>query len=187
MIRRLSTLLLGALALSACQREEREARPSPVGSESQEQVALVTLSPGESQPTTSTSGRAKAFEGNAYHLSQGKKLFTWFNCSGCHAQGGGGMGPALIDDRWIYGGSIENIVQTIREGRPNGMPSFRGRVPDEQIWELAAYVRSMSGNAPSSAAPARSDSMHAHPSENRTSPSPPVSGGIVPPSGQMPQ
>ncbi|ACA17404.1 cytochrome c class I [Methylobacterium sp. 4-46] len=180
-------LALAALALAACQREDREARPSPVGAESREQVALSDLSPGEALPTTRTSGRAKQFEGNAYHLSQGKKLFTWFNCSGCHAQGGGGMGPALIDDRWIYGGSIENIVQTIREGRPNGMPSFRGRIPDDQIWELAAYVRSMSGNVPSSAAPSRSDSMHPHPSENRTSPSPPVSGGIVPPSGQMPR
>lgn len=184
---RISTLALAVLALSACQREDREVRPSPVGSESREQVALIDLSPGEPQPTTHTSGKAKEFEGNAYHLSQGKKLFTWFNCSGCHAQGGGGMGPALIDDRWIYGGSIENIVQTIREGRPNGMPSFRGRIPDDQIWELAAYVRSMSGNVPSSAAPARSDSLHPHPSENRTTPSPPISGGIVSPSGQMPQ
>ncbi|GJE04407.1 c-type cytochrome [Methylobacterium isbiliense] len=187
MTRRIFRLALAVLALSACQREDRTARPSPVGLESREEVALVVLSPGESQPTVRTSGKAKEFEGNAYHLSQGKKLFTWFNCSGCHAQGGGGMGPALIDDRWIYGGSIENIVQTIREGRPNGMPSFRGRIPDDQIWELAAYVRAMSGNAPSSAAPSRSDSMHPHPAENRTSPSPPVSGGIVPPSGQMPQ
>lgn len=184
---RLPALAFAALVLAGCEREERQARPSPVGSETQEQVALVSLSPGEPGPTTYTSGKGKEFEGNAYHLSQGKKLFTWFNCNGCHGSGGGGMGPALIDDRWIYGGSIENIVQTIREGRPNGMPSFRGRLPDDQIWELAAYVRAMSGNVPSDAAPARSDTLHPRPSENRTSPSPPVSGGIVPPSGQMPQ
>ena len=81
-------------------------------------------------------------------MSQGKQLFTWFNCTGCHANGGGGSGPPLMDDNWIYGGSIENIVATIREGRPNGMPSFRGRIPDDQIWEIAAYVRSMGGNVP---------------------------------------
>ena len=34
----------------------------------------------------------------------------------------------------------------IVEGRPNGMPSFRGKIPDQQIWQLAAYVRAMSGN-----------------------------------------
>jgi cytochrome c oxidase cbb3-type subunit 3 len=108
-------------------------------------------------------------------------LYSWFNCNGCHANGGGGMGPPLIDDRWIYGGSIENIVATIREGRPNGMPSFRGKIPDDQIWEIAAYVRSMSGNVPKDAAPGRDDAMHPRPAENRTPESPPVSGGAPPP------
>ena len=36
-------------------------------------------------------------------------------------------------------------LATIVEGRPNGMPSFGGRIPDEQVWQLVAYVRSMSG------------------------------------------
>jgi cytochrome c oxidase cbb3-type subunit 3 len=120
-------------------------------------------------------------------LSQGKQLYKWFNCVGCHSNGGGGSGPPLMDDIWIYGGSIENVVHTIREGRPNGMPSFRGKIPDDQIWEIAAYVRSMSGNAPKDAAPSRDDHMHPHPSENRTPTSPPVSGGTMPPSGQAPQ
>jgi cytochrome c oxidase cbb3-type subunit 3 len=82
-----------------------------------------------------------------------------------------------MDDRWIYGGSIENVVATIREGRPNGMPSFRGKVPDDQIWQLAAYVRSMSGNVPKDAAPARNDDMHPGPAENRASASPPIQSG----------
>lgn len=38
----------------------------------------------------------------------------------------------------LLGDAIENIVQTINEGRPNGRPSFRGRIPEEQIWEIAA-------------------------------------------------
>jgi cytochrome c oxidase cbb3-type subunit III len=45
---------------------------------------------------------------------------------------------------WIYGGSVENIASTIVEGRPNGMPSFRSLLPMEQVWELAAYVKSLS-------------------------------------------
>ena len=40
---------------------------------------------------------------NAYELSQGKRLYDWFNCSGCHADGGGASGPALIDGWWRYG------------------------------------------------------------------------------------
>ena len=44
------------------------------------------------------------------------------NCVGCHCHGGGGMGPALMDDQWRYGGRIDQIAATIAEGRPNGMP-----------------------------------------------------------------
>ena len=86
---------------------------------------------------------AQHFADNAYQMSEGKRLYSWFNCSGCHANGGGGMGPALIDDEWIYGASVESIHATIRDGRPNGMPSFGNKVPDDQIWQLAAYVRWM--------------------------------------------
>ena len=181
------SLVCAGLLLSACQREERAFRPHNVASESDEKISMVSLSPGPTGPVELRSGRGAEYENNAYHLSQGKKLFAWFNCSGCHGNGGGGSGPPLMDDMWIYGGSIENIVATIRQGRPNGMPSFRGKIPDDQIWEIAAYVRSMSGNAPKAAAPARNDDMHPGPSENRRPQSPPVTGGTSPPSGQMPQ
>ncbi|MBW8785502.1 MAG: c-type cytochrome [Novosphingobium sp.] len=66
------------------------------------------------------------------------------NCNGCHANGGGGMGPALTDARWRYGGSMNDIVKTILNGRPNGMPAFRNRITEDQAWELASYVRSLS-------------------------------------------
>jgi cytochrome c oxidase cbb3-type subunit III len=180
-------ILLAAVSLVACEREKREARPDPIATETDEKIALVRLSPGEAGPTEQRTGKGKDYENNAFHMSEGKRLYAWFNCTGCHAQGGGGSGPPLMDESWIYGGSIENIAQTIREGRPNGMPSFRGKVPDDQIWQLAAYVRSMSGQASSAAAPSRNDDMHAHPSENRMPPSPPVGGGMVPPSAEAPQ
>jgi len=165
--------------LSACQREERDQRPSPVASETHEQVALTTNSAGPTPPEILTSGKGAKYEASAFDQSQGKKYYRWFNCNGCHFNGGGGSGPPLMDDRRIYGGSIENIVQTIREGRPNGMPSFRGKIPDEQVWQIAAYVRSMSGNTPPDAAPGRDDAMHPHPSESRMPESPPVNGGTV--------
>jgi cytochrome c oxidase cbb3-type subunit 3 len=181
------TLLLVALVLTACEREKREFRASQVAEETDEKVALSSLSPGPSPPTQETTGKGKEFEENAYHISQGQKLYTMFNCNGCHSNGGGGSGPALMDDRWIYGGSIENIVLTIREGRPNGMPSFRGKIPDDQIWEIAAYVRSMGRYTPKAASPARRDAMSPGPAEQRRPPAEMNQGGIVPPSAQMPQ
>jgi cytochrome c oxidase cbb3-type subunit 3 len=180
-------LLLGLLVLAACEREERDFRPAPVSGETQEKTALVSLSPGSSAPVEDMSGKAKQFEGNAYHISQGKKLYNWFNCKGCHANGGGDSGPPLMDDRWIYGSGTENIVQTIREGRPNGMPSFRGRIPDDQIFEIAVYVRSLSGLESKAASDSRDDDMHPHPSGNRMPANTPVPGGMVPPSAQAPQ
>ena len=120
-----------------------------------------------SSPVTARTKKREDYQKNAYQLAQGKTLFKQMNCNGCHSNGGGGMGPALIDDEWIYGSSIENIVATIREGRPNGMPSYRGKVTDDQIWQIAAYVVSMGGKVPSAAAPSRDDAMSNLPGESR--------------------
>ena len=99
------------------------------------------------------------YEQNAFALSEGKRLYSWFNCDGCHAQGGGDKGPALMDDVWIYGSAPSDIFTSIREGRPNGMPSFAARIPEQQTWEIVAYVRSMSGLASASASPGRNDAI----------------------------
>ena len=120
------------------------------------------------------------YEENAFALSQGQQLYEYFNCVGCHAHGGGGIGPPLMDDKWIYGYHPEQIFATIVEGRPNGMPSFRGRIPDYQVWQIAAYVRSMSGLVAKDAAPSREDHMKGKPPENSTPTSNPKSTSDTP-------
>jgi cytochrome c oxidase cbb3-type subunit 3 len=185
---RAGVLLVAALLLTSCEREERNFRAEPPVQESQEQIALTTLSPGDLPPVQQHSGMAKDYENNATHVSNGKTLFGQFNCSGCHGNGGGGSGPALMDDSWTYGSDIENIVATIREGRPNGMPSFRGKIADEQIWEIAAFVRSLGGFINKDVAPARNDAMQAHEAENRLPrPSSAEQPTPVPPSASQPQ
>src|SRR5690606_4721166 len=75
------------------------------------------------------------YQENRWAVSEGQTLYVLFNCAGCHAPGGGGgMGPPLNDDEWIYGSDPENIYATVVEGRPNGMPSFRGKISDSQLW-----------------------------------------------------
>jgi cytochrome c oxidase cbb3-type subunit III len=170
-----------ALLAAGCEREERAFRPDPAAQDTPQQVALSPLSPGAQPPQQSVPRDGGTYERNAYHVSQGKTLYTRFNCNGCHANGGGGMGPALMDDKWIYGDRIESIVATIQDGRPNGMPSFRGRIPDDQVWQIAAYVRSMSGQLRKDVAPSRSDTMSAGPSENRRPQLEPKAGGTPPP------
>ena len=39
------------------------------------------------------------------------------------------------------------------------MPSFGGRIPDQNVWELVAYVRSLSALTPSGTRGARTDDM----------------------------
>jgi cytochrome c oxidase cbb3-type subunit III len=166
-IRELVGLAVGALVLGACEREERAFRPDPVASEAPEPAALSPIAPGPAPGQAERGRKGEGFERNAYHVSQGKMLYLRFNCIGCHANGGGGMGPALMDDIWTYGGRIENIVATIRDGRPNGMPAFRERIPEDQLWQISAYVRSMSRAVRKDVAPGRSDTMNPGPAENR--------------------
>jgi cytochrome c oxidase cbb3-type subunit 3 len=152
--------MVAVLLLASCKRETRNFDPSPMG---QQKVVMSDLQPGATKP----SPERNPVEENATALSDGKRLFSQYNCTGCHANGGGAIGPALMDEKWIYGSEPENIYATIVEGRPNGMPSFRNKISDYQIWELSAYVRSLSGQIRKDVAPGRSDDMNAHPSEQR--------------------
>ncbi|HKQ52177.1 MAG TPA: c-type cytochrome [Pyrinomonadaceae bacterium] len=146
-------------------------------------VSLSDLRPGEPGPPAESKNE---YEENAYAMNEGKRLFEWFNCVGCHAHGGGGMGPPLMDDKWLYGSRPDQVFKTIVEGRPNGMPSFRGKIPDYQVWQLSAYVRSMSGQVPFDAAPSRSDDMSTTKPEQSKGTEEPKSG-TVPKSAEMPK
>jgi len=76
---------------------------------------------------------------------RGMTYFEQMNCVGCHAPSGdGGMGPALSNKMFIYGADPANIYLTILQGRPNGMPAWGGMLPDSVIWDLVAYVQSIS-------------------------------------------
>lgn len=77
-------------------------------------------------------------------LQDGRRLFNWYNCSGCHGgHAGGGMGPSLRDPVWLYGNRDDQIFDTIAHGRSHGMPAWGTKIPRQQIWELVAYIKSM--------------------------------------------
>jgi cytochrome c oxidase cbb3-type subunit 3 len=92
-----------------------------------------------------------------------------------------------MDEKWIYGSRPEQIFSTIVEGRPNGMPSFRGKIPDFQVWQLAAYVRSLAGLVSKDVAPSRDDSMSGKQPESSTEKMQPKPYGGIPKSAEMPQ
>ena len=88
--------------------------------------------------------------------ARGKTVFG-DNCAPCHGSGGAGAKgyPNLNDDDWIWGGSLDQIMETIQFGARSGhakshegaMLAFgkEGVLKKEQIVTVANYVRSLSG------------------------------------------
>ena len=84
------------------------------------------------------------YESDKKAIATGSQLFVAYNCIDCHgADGSGAMGPSFQDGRWHFGGTAGEVFESISEGRPDGMPSWGGRISNDQIWMLTAYVRSL--------------------------------------------
>ena len=134
-----------ACAAAGCQTERTDfARGGVVQASAPESAAPVKVAvgpvPGSPEPP---------FPPNPYRIdpiaiAEGQKLFMRFNCAGCHGDhGGGGMGPSLRDEDWIYGNADAQIAASIAEGRAHGMPAWGTKIPTEQILKLQAYIASM--------------------------------------------
>src|SRR3954469_17867025 len=161
--------VLACLLAAGCEREHREfSKPAEATSPSS-QTAMTPLVAGATDPAFRAQ-QTREYGENAWQLTQGQSLYSAFNCVGCHAHGGGDVGPALMDDKWIYGGEIDEIYLSVAQGRPNGMPAFAGRIPPEQIWQIAAYVRSLGGHVPKAAQAQRSDHMQTAPPPDKPTP-----------------
>ncbi len=65
-------------------------------------------------------------------------------CAACHGVDGAGNpmlgAPKLSDDIWLYGGTLEDIKTTLRNGRFGIMPAFEKRLDDTQIRLLVALL-----------------------------------------------
>lgn len=68
------------------------------------------------------------------------------NCAACHgadARGQARLFPDLRDGDWLWGGSAEQIEQTIRNGRSPVMPPWLAALKAEGVTQVAAYVKAM--------------------------------------------
>jgi putative heme-binding domain-containing protein len=79
-------------------------------------------------------------------IAAGAKLFTG-SCAGCHGpRGEGGRGPNLRNRGSWHSLDEDDLFQTIQKGIPGAdMPATK--LPDDQIWQLAAFVRALSAPA----------------------------------------
>ncbi|MEO1176012.1 MAG: cytochrome-c oxidase, cbb3-type subunit III [Pseudomonadota bacterium] len=94
-----------------------------------------------------------------YANSMGASVFRTY-CSQCHGSGAAGVQaagyPNLLDDAWLWGGTVDEIQYTVRHGirneddadaRWSEMPAFGDILTEEEIAQTVNYVMSLSGNA----------------------------------------
>ena len=71
-------------------------------------------------------------------------------CAACHgadAKGNQALGaPNLTDKTWLYGGGVENVMETINKGRGNQMPAHQSLLNEAKIHLLTAYVWGLSNS-----------------------------------------
>ena len=79
-------------------------------------------------------------------VAMGERLFLNY-CAQCHgSDAGGGKGfPNLRDSDWLYGGEPQTIKASITDGRNGVMPPFGAALSGDNVRDLVAYVRSLSG------------------------------------------
>jgi cytochrome c oxidase cbb3-type subunit 3 len=171
-----AVLLASALAaLGACGRHDQTSvAQAPPDHPSTEGTPVSPQFPGGGSPPPPSPIDAK-YDGNAQAIAEGRRLFDWYNCSGCHFHGAGGIGPSLIDDKWTYGGEMDQIYATIYQGRPNGMPSWGQKLSTTEIWELVAYIRDAAKQAKDEPIPTTpTEATPADAARNLDAPSPAV-------------
>jgi cytochrome c oxidase cbb3-type subunit 3 len=159
--------LAAAFFLAGCERESRELRLDPPIAAALDEVAPMANRIGGAPPQIYTA-LGKPYIANAFDLSQGKRLYSWFGCTSCHGDGRGTeRGPALLDGWWNYGPDVVSIFLSIRDGRPGGMPAFSDKLNVEQLWQLTGYIQILGAYAAKTAAPSRDDAPQTRPAENR--------------------
>jgi len=107
-----------------------------------------------------------------FAIGGGKSIFAE-NCAPCHGPGGGGSKgfPNLADDDWLWGGTLDQIFQTISFGIRNAndkshqsaMPRFGadGILKADQIDDAAEYVLSFTGKSTDAASAERGSKIFA--------------------------
>jgi len=84
---------------------------------------------------------------DAAKVEQGARHFATY-CAACHGSDGTGntmMGaPNLTNGIWLYGGTAQEIAQTLRKGRNGAMPAFADTLSEDKIHILTAWVYGLS-------------------------------------------
>jgi mono/diheme cytochrome c family protein len=114
-------------------------------------VALIDLLSTRAGYPEGQPKRLNPFAGDPEAVKEGRKLYMANGCSACHGlNGGGGMGKSILDDTWVFGSDDETLYKLTKGQIPQQtMPKSGAGLPDEQVWKMLAYVRSLYKGDPS--------------------------------------
>jgi cytochrome c oxidase cbb3-type subunit 3 len=105
------------LLLSACEKEAR----------------VIASDQPQTSPRSVHDPRVSGYEINAYQVSQGGRYFTWYGCGRCHARGSSRDLTTAGARR-----GLPSLYTAIAQRHTSG-----ARIPPEQIWQIAGYLRSL--------------------------------------------
>jgi len=117
-----------------------------IGHRSQEQGLAVEMAAAEARwPAEAAAAALAAADANFMItpelVAAGEQLYNT-QCIACHGANLEGLiGPSFLDDEWIHGGTIADVLRTIREGVPEkGMIPWAAILSPQQINEAAAFI-----------------------------------------------
>src|SRR5947208_6955849 len=115
-------------------------------------VLLALLLPLAAQHEKKEGEGKHPFIGDRAAIEAGRVLFTG-GCAACHgSEGQGGRGPNLREKVYWHPTDDEMIYRTVEKGIPaGGMPA--ANLPEDQIWQVVAFVRSLTAPAIESKVP----------------------------------
>ena len=123
-------------------------------------VSTPTPSPGQNVTSQPAASVRNPVASTPESIAVGKRAYD-ANCAACHgnlAQGAvkagltisiieeqrGKQPPDLTDDQWDHGSTDGDIFTVIKRGLPpTMMAGFDGRIPDEEIWSIVNYLRTL--------------------------------------------
>jgi mono/diheme cytochrome c family protein len=123
-------------------------------------VSAPTPSPGQNVTSQPAASVRNPVASTPESIAAGKRAYD-ANCAACHgdlAQGAvkagmtisiieeqrGKQPPDLTDDQWDHGASDGDIFAVIKRGLPpTMMAGFDGRIPDDDIWSIVNYLRTL--------------------------------------------
>lgn len=137
--------LYGSVVFAFCywMFNQWRATTDPIFERLDRQMAQVALAKANSPDASLSDDQLWQMSRNPDIVAAGRVTFST-TCASCHGDDlKGRIGPSLLDDEWLHGGSPNEMVHTIRDGvLEKGMPSWGPVLGNTRVAEVAAFVLS---------------------------------------------